>query len=349
MGGVRRSSMSARAEPLAPSLARVRLAAAACAAMLCVTPAIANDSTASLDAGGLTLTYNPHIRMESEDLHLSRDEIRVVYRFRNQSDRDIDTLVAFPLPAMIIGEEGNYDLQDRDPVNVMDFQLTVDGKTVQPEVEIKATRFGVDVTEVLKRYDIPPTLIASDGGALRDRLDDLPQAAKDELERYGVIDWNTSFGAGDKPLANAHWDTHVAYYWFQTFPAGQSIEVTHRYKPVPGNFFFSKEDLASAETRKRYCMDQAFINAAEKALKQSPQDVLAGTELKYVLTTAGNWLGPIGKFTLTLEKPSPEALVSLCAVGIKRAGPTTFVLSAEDYAPERDLDILFVQAMPQEP
>jgi hypothetical protein len=81
-------------------------------------PAAANDSTASLAAGGLTLTYNPHISMESQDLYLSREEVRVVYRFRNRSDRDIATLVAFPLPSMIIGEEGNYDFYGRDPVNV---------------------------------------------------------------------------------------------------------------------------------------------------------------------------------------------------------------------------------------
>ena len=47
--------------------------------------AFANDSTASLDAGGLKLTFNPDIGMESEDLYLSRDEVRVVYRFRNEA------------------------------------------------------------------------------------------------------------------------------------------------------------------------------------------------------------------------------------------------------------------------
>jgi len=345
------TSHSAGRAPL--SRARSGLAAfAAIAAILHATAAFANDSTASLDAGGLKLTFNPDISMESEDLFLSRDEVRVVYRFRNESDHDIATLVAFPLPVMIIGEEGNYDVQGRDPVNVMDFEVTVDGKQVEPSVEIRATRFGVDVTDVLKRYGVPPTMIASgegEGNALNDRLDDLPQEAKAELERYGAIDWNTSFGAENKPLANAHWDTHIAYYWFQTFPAGRTIEVTHRYKPVPRQFFFSKEDLAAPETRKLYCIDQAFTSAAEKVLKQSPQNILSGTELKYVLTTAGNWFGPIKTFHLTVEKPAENALVSLCATGIKRTGPTTFTLSAEDYAPESDLNILFVQPMPQEP
>jgi hypothetical protein len=280
------------------------------AALLQTWVVLANDSTASLDAGGLTLTFNPDISMESEDLYLSRDEVRVTYHFHNGADRDIATLVAFPLPMMTIGEEGNYDLEGRDPVNVMDFQVTVEGKPVVPSVEIKATRFGVDVTDVLKRYDIPLTMLAPGegaGSALNARLDDLPQDARQELERYGVIDWNTTFGAADKPLANTHWDTHITFYWFQTFPAGSTIEVTHRYKPVPRRFFFAKDDLASPETRKLFCMDQDFVSAAQAALKQATQDILAGTELKYVLTTDGNWLGPIQKFRLTVEKPSDKA------------------------------------------
>jgi hypothetical protein len=79
-----------------------------------------------------------------------------------------------------------------------------------------------------------------------------------------------------------------------------------------------------------FCMDQDFISAAQAALKQASQDILAGTELKYVLTTAGNWVGPIQKFRLTVEKPSDKALISLCAKGINRAGPTTFTLAEDD-------------------
>ena len=92
---------------------------------------------------------------------MSHDEVRVTYHFHNKADHDIATLIAFPLP---VGEEGNYDLGGRDPVNVMDFQVTAEGKQVEPSVEIKATRFGVDVTDILKRYDIPLTMLAPGEG-----------------------------------------------------------------------------------------------------------------------------------------------------------------------------------------
>jgi hypothetical protein len=232
----------------------------------------------------------------------------------------------------------------------MDFRVTVDGKQVEPSVEVKATRFGVDVTDVLKRYNIPLTMAGGDEAstAAYDRLNALPEDARRELERYGVIDWETATGAEDKPLATTHWETHIAFYWFQTFPAGRSIEVTHRYHPVPRHFFFGKEDLASPEMRKTYCFDADFVRSAQAKLAQSSQDVLKGYELKYVLTTAENWLGPIGKFKLTVDKTTPDALVSLCAQGIKKADPTTFVLTEDDYTPSEDLSVLFLEPLKEE-
>lgn len=315
--------------------------------LLPLGPISANDSTASLDAGGLRLTLNPDIRVESEDLYLSRAQVRVVYRFHNTSARDISTLVAFPLPVMEIGEGGNYALHGQDPINVMDFQVTADGQRIEPSVEVKATRFGVDVTAVLKRHDIPLTMLPGSGkaDALNERLNNLPAEARNELDRYGLIDWNSMFGANNKPLANTHWNTHVTFYWFQTFPAGRTIEVTHRYRPVPRQFFFSDDDLASAENQKVYCIDSAFARSARTRIQQASQHVLAGYELKYVLTTAGNWMGPIQKFRMTVEKSSPDTLVSLCGTGIRRASQTSYVLSQENYSPGADLQVLFVEPL----
>ena len=331
--------------PVSLALGRAVLCAgmAVALAFIPIGPAHANDSSASLDAGGLQLTFNPDIRVQSEDLFLSREQVRVAYRFHNVSTHDTSTLVAFPLPVMEIGESGNYVLQGKDPINIIGFQVMVDGRRIEPSVEIKATRFGVDVTDLLKRYSIPLTM--RDGDELNERLNTLPEDARRALERYGVIDWNSSFGANNKPLANVHWNTHITFYWFQTFPAGRTIEVTHQYRPVPRQFFFGNSDLASAEMQKKYCIDQAFARGARVRIQQAPQEVLSGFELKYVLTTAGNWLGPIQKFRLTVAKSSPSALVSLCAEGIKRAEPTSYVLTKENFHPSSDLKVLFVEAL----
>ena len=326
---------------------------AAVSGVLPMSIARANDSSASLAAGGLQFVENRAVTMEAEDLHIGLRGIRVRYRFRNIGSDDIETLVAFPLPTLSVGEEGNYVIAGADPINVLGFEVSADGEGIVPSVEVKATRNGVDVTEVLKRHDIPLTMNAGNVDAyIREieRLDQLPREARRELERYGLADWATNYKTGGEPTANPHWDTHITFYWFQKFPAGRSVEITHSYRPVPRYFFFAEEDLApDAGLRRDYCIDKEFDRKARAMLARPEAEygALAGRELKYVLTTAGNWLGPIADFRLTVETASPETLVSLCSPGGKRTSPTTLEFSSADYAPEDDLKILFVQPLPE--
>ena len=318
---------------------------AAFMAVLCAPAAsVANDSTARLDLGGLVFTQSSEIQILEEDLHLSRAEVRVRYRFRNTSDKDITTLVAFPLPPLIIDADTNYSIDARDPVNFIDFRVSVDGQPVSVETQTRATRFGVDVTDVLNRHSIPVTLITTDpddADVLYQRLNDLPEPARRELEAHGVMDWSSSFGANNVPVATPHWQAEIAFYWQQTFPANAAIEVEHSYRPVPSVFFLSKDSFDHGEMVSQFCVDESFKRAVSKRAAASRYGVLHCHELRYVLTTANNWLGPIGKFTLTIDKGSTDALVSLCIDGIKKTGPTTFVHTSKEFAPEKNLDILF--------
>ena len=62
------------------------------------TPALGNDSTAELRTGGLALTRSDALAMDEEDLYVSAQEIRVRYRFVNDSGAAVTTRVAFPCP-----------------------------------------------------------------------------------------------------------------------------------------------------------------------------------------------------------------------------------------------------------
>jgi hypothetical protein len=74
------------------------LSALVCGALALATPASADDSTAQLGAGGLQFTKAVGIRMVREDLYLSPTGVRIRYEFANDGAKDIDTIVAFPLP-----------------------------------------------------------------------------------------------------------------------------------------------------------------------------------------------------------------------------------------------------------
>ena len=58
----------------------------------------ANDTMATIGAGGLQFQKTDDIRMEREDLYLGLQEVRVSYVFRNLTDHDVRMTVAFPMP-----------------------------------------------------------------------------------------------------------------------------------------------------------------------------------------------------------------------------------------------------------
>lgn len=305
--------------------------------------AFANDSSASLGTGGLSLAYNSHIEMHEEELYLSVREIRVRYRFFNKSREDIETLVAFPLPKIENGEGGNYGVTSADPVNFIGFEVMVDGHPVTPMVEARAVSMGVDVTKLLQKYDLPLTTITADHEArvrLNARMRDLPAEARRELERYGVMDWQSIWDKDNKPDANPRWTTHITFYWLQTFPAGRTIEVTHRYRPVPRRFIASTEEIRTSKLRETYCADAAFIRGV--AAQEKAAGNLMGTELHYIISTAQNWSGPIKKFSLTIDKGSADKLASTCFKGLKKTGSTTFSVVKEDFWPQDDLGVLLI-------
>jgi hypothetical protein len=68
-------------------------------------PALANDTTASTGAGGLVIERTDDIDLVSEDLFVSASEIRIGYVFRNSSPKDVETIVAFPMPDRDLSQE----------------------------------------------------------------------------------------------------------------------------------------------------------------------------------------------------------------------------------------------------
>src|SRR5579871_4486292 len=68
------------------------------AALAGARPAVANDSSSELAAGGIVLTKTDAIAMQREDLSLSPAEVRVRYEMRNDTGRPVTLRVAFPLP-----------------------------------------------------------------------------------------------------------------------------------------------------------------------------------------------------------------------------------------------------------
>jgi hypothetical protein len=320
------------------------------AALFVASPAAANDSTASMGAGGLIYTTSSLIEIQRETLVIGEDEVHVSYDFLNTGTEDISTLVAFPLPDLDFDGDWNYAIETDDPINWIGFRVWVDGKEVVPQVEARATNLGVDVTDVLERYDIPITLLSGERiDALDARLNALPPEAKAELLRYGVVDWTSQWGAEGVPYPTMHWTSHIAFYWFQTFPAGKTLHVEHRYRPVPGYSFVTPEALDESYVKDAFCIDAAQRQDIASRIGATEMKVMEGAEIGYVLSTSENWLGPIGHFSLRIEKGKADNKIATCWQGLTPAGEHGLVFEAEYFQPDQDLRFLLIKPMEDAP
>jgi hypothetical protein len=312
-----------------------------------VSPAAANDSSAVLGAGGLVLTENDAVALDREDLTISASEIRVRYAFRNVTGKDVATTVAFPLPDIDLGQlaETPIERASADPVNFVDFTVTVDGKPVTPTLQRRAWFKGQDITDELLAKNLKLSFFEP---GFYDALWALPKPERQALHARELV-----FFEEDYHNLYAQWLLRTAFHWRQVFPAGKTVIVEHSYKPVVGQFFVSKWSLPGAgesngEELAAYCLDDGTISAIRRRIRArstttEEEGLLIARAVDYILTTANNWRGPIGKFRLTLDKEDTKRLLSVCLDGLKKTAPTTFVAEFDNYVPKSDLHVLILE------
>ena len=302
--------------------------------LLLTGAAHANDSMGTVSTSGIKYLKNPHIDMQSEDLHISEKQIRVHYKFKNTTAQDITETVFFPLP--IVPAFTDSDFADTKGL-VDSFRIYVNGKPVRPQAHVRAyfeRRNGslVDVTADLKKCGLSdqelmhPWTKKQDGekidskiGACRSaKVQSMLSKQTDEL---------------------SYWSSQIIYSWKQTFKANSVTEIKHQYTPlVGGSFLPSLKAKDSKAFIDEYCMDENFL----KNFKNVKGGSKVYHHLGYVLTTGANWAKPIGKFTLTIDR-EPNTVLSLCwDKSLRKVGPNRFQAVKENFLPKKDLDIIFV-------
>ncbi|MER8482293.1 DUF4424 domain-containing protein [Mesorhizobium sp. M1322] len=316
---------------------------------LSATPVFANDSIAELGTGGLILSRSDAVAMESEDLYISPGQVTVDYVFRNNTDKDVDAIVAFPMPDIEGDPNEMPAIPDGQSDNFLGFEVTIEGVAAKPQLEQKAFALGIDISADLKAQNVP---FYPFGDAAREALAKLPQAVADDwVDRGLIIEDTADDGSGMKTVYVPFWQLRSTYWWRSTFPANRAVHVAHRYKPSVGgtssvSFFYDGQFQGQyAAYKTRYCMDGTFENAIRKAAKGNPDGTPRYFEnrIAYILTTGGNWAtGAIGKFKLTIDKGDPKNMVSFCGENVRKVGPTRFEMTAENFYPEHDIDILLL-------
>ncbi len=327
---------------------KILCAALCCAAVIVSGSAIADDSSASLAMGGLQFTKSVDIRMAREDLFLSPKAVRIRYEFTNDGARDVDTLVAFPLPDIDLWEfyEEPIGTVGSDPVNFVNFKAVADDKNVPVTVEQRAYLGNRDVTAIVNSVGLPVNVLLAGNIAVIDKL--APEKKK-ILEKAGLAE-------ADAPdQEHPKWTVRTKFYWTQHFSAGKTVVLEHSYTPVTGQTFFVPDDLKPKNTgegghdwQKDYCMDAGTLSAirARMADRKPSQDagMLNIYSTGFILKTANNWKVGIGTLHLTIDKLKPANVLSLCWAGdLKKTGATTFESTLTNVQPKRDISFVVLE------
>jgi hypothetical protein len=320
------------------------------AVVMAAAAARADDSSAMLKAGSIVFVKSTPVRMAAEDLYVSPKAVRIRFEFENPTAKDVETIVAFPLPDIAVGElwETPLGTVTDNPQNFVGFNAVVDGKPVAVTVEQRAFVKGKDVTATLLAAGVP--LIPMIGGGYETTAK-IPLEKKKALIAAGLADGDSDYFVGQ-------WTVRTRFYWTQKFPAHKKVVIEHSYQPVTGQSFFTTAYHTRTEKNLfgdiDYCIDQRTWTslAARTGGNQDPSEAtrLMNTyETSYILSTAGNWQGPIGRFHLTLDKLKPDNILSLCWDGaLQKSGATSFEFAADNYAPKRDIAlVVFENAGPQ--
>jgi hypothetical protein len=317
-----------------------------------LTPTLhADDGAASIAAGGIiVMKRETRIVMAKEVLTISPRQVLVDYDFRNDSEGDITTEVAFPIP-----EYGFADDMGRETIAQQgfdDFKLWVAGEPRTFNIETRAFVGKREVTALLAQEHID----AATFGHWDEKEHDFSSSGRDfekasDASRRKLI----VAGAYDKDKEPS-WKVRKKYYWTQVFPAHAIVHIRHQYSPVLGNSntigdpaIYQGKD-ASPEYAES-CPTPAVRDTLSKVWNRpGAHDEVSPLWIVYVsfiLTTANTWKTPIEDFTLIVERPHDpkyKTYVSFCWDGpVTQIDADHFSAHITGFVPKKELQVGFIR------
>lgn len=267
--------------------------------------------------------------------------------FANTNNHDIDATVAFPVPTL----DGNtienepIKLPSKDPTNYMSFHVTVNGQAVAPKVEVRAFKNGKEISARLRALGLPLSVLDPNLRSSAAKLS--PDHPKKLVQDEWIVDEGTRNGKSARYLW-PWWDTRIQFNWTQHFPANGVIQVHHSYRPVVGGSYIPANSDGKYSVQP-YCGDANTLHrmrkfALGKRAKDEGEVIFFERRVQYILTTANNWNGPIRTFHLKAVTDRPEDIFTTCFAGLKHTSQTTYEFTRNDFRPDRELELLILQA-----
>lgn len=303
----------------------------------------ADDAYSALGAGGLVFKHSSAISMDREVLKISPDRIVVSYQFKNNSKKDVDTIVAFPLPPVKCGWFQRSDYPN-------DFETTVDGVPIRARIEkrafvrddeeganAKARGFkkGQDVTRFLREHSIP--------------VDCRRAIPKGRWRSIAVPGYTRAIEVGlaspyfKTDPYSIYYETHILYFWHQIFPAQSTVRITHAYRPADGGGVYGGLEDYPAYRNNLHIYQQFFASQPKLSSFLSdlnPAENYGYLLVRFILKSANTWQGPIKDFRLVIKQPRCFVVTSI--VGTMSLIDGNIVVRKNSFEPTSDLEVLYI-------
>lgn len=301
-------------------------------------------------ASGIVVRDEKNIEIEKEDLYISRTKIEVSYIFKNNSDKDIITEVAFPVP-----------LHEYDPTGIIkyplhgDFKVETNDKTLKYQEISKAIINKKDVTSVLKRLDISFKDFEyknRNGKVFGWYFNKLSKTRQQTLIKAGVVKQDDQ-EMSDEPWYVPAWSVETTYHWTQVFPAHKSTLIKHTYTPNASHSFgiddydwfarrHNKNNSQKVPWADLLCLDKDTAKWAK-----NNDNWFEVYIVDYILTTANHWKKPIKEFHLIIEaSPALNERVSTCfeKSRLRKVNDKRYEMTIKDFIPSKDISVFFLNS-----
>jgi hypothetical protein len=335
--------------------------------------ALANDCAWGLDSPEIKFENNKNISVVSENLFISSKEIIVKYQFTNNSPKNIEINVSFPIPPIPVFDDNSNGLGVRqalndDPLDPYDFKTIINGKKINYEKRIvKAIQSNSpdqsndfrsmakdyrDVTSILEKYRIPLTF---DEKEIRESINRISDEDINYLVKNDIL---TRYSGDQTPDPN--WELFTCYTRKQLFPAHSVTTVEHKYKPVTSFAVLSKDYI----DRDTYSIDDKTYQGILAKIKYNTDRIAKAHDIKdfekrsyvygmlhlyhsekinYIITSANSWNGPIKSFDLILDKGSSDNIISANISPLEKISPNQFRFHKTNFLPSKDLKVLIIE------
>ncbi len=287
---------------------------------------------AGIAANGIIVKDESNIQIEKEYLYICNSRIDVSYIFRNNSDKDIVTEVAFPIPKHKYSPGGHI----KYPVHG-DFKVFVNGNEVKYETVTRALFKDVDYTALLSGMKIS----FMDFGNCNHFFEKLSKVDQKKLLDLGLM-------VDDGLSIDPQWSVETTYYWKQTFPAKSVINIKHTFKPNVFSelYYFQTGRSFEAEKEVSDLANQFCLDSEQIEWLKSTGGGFHHEQVDYILTTANHWKKPIKEFHIVIEestRPLKEK-ASTCfeRKNIKKTGPTRYEATLLDFIPDKEIEVNFL-------